>query len=309
MINKEMKNLVKLVLFFSFSFITIFFAALLFRFLSVWIEMVSFVPMPFAPVDDIAEMAWKALPVATYLSILISLSYTARKKLSLPLSIISVVILASMYTVGFLAGINRISDMLAPPTNIVSPVQSGPGLILSGADSAMILLRESSEVRGPRVVSFPEQPLIYQELPLGPNHSVIPLPPLPLASETPWFVESIEIDFNLSGIQLRSRFEDSLINFASYAFALILLLGSLRFIFDLSQWHLANIFLGALAFRGIIALELFVNSREVNAMLSSFLQGMVPPMLLTPIVFGALATLFILYTLLTSIARRRNTDG
>ncbi|MCL2130719.1 MAG: hypothetical protein FWH35_10265, partial [Treponema sp.] len=92
--------------------------------------------------------------------------------------------------------------------------------------------------------------------------------------------------------------------FAAYVFSLILLLGSLRFIMDLGQWHLANLFLGALVFRSILALETFLNAREINALIRSFIIIEVPPLLITPMVFSFIGILVILYTLLASIARK-----
>jgi hypothetical protein len=66
---------------------------------------------------------------------------------------------------------------------------------------------------------------------------------------------------------------------------------------------LANLFLGLLAFRAILALETFLNSQEINALIDSFLGGWVPSMLISPLVFAALSLLTIIYTLLTCVAR------
>jgi len=93
-----------------------------------------------------------------------------------------------------------------------------------------------------------------------------------------------------------------------YVFALILLMVSLRFLFGVSRWPLANLFLGALAFRGIVALEALLNAREVNSLIDTFLTGRLSPTLITPVIFASLAVLFILYTLLVHIARPRRND-
>jgi len=139
---------------------------------------------------------------------------------------------------------------------------------------------------------------------LGPYNSVLNLPDLPFGDNTPWFIRSMEIDFNLSAEEIKSRMAENYLSFAVYVFSLILLLGSLRFLLDLSQWPLANLFLGALVFRMILAAETFLNTREINSLIGSFLTIKVPSMMITPLVFSAAAVLVMIYTLLTRIARK-----
>ena len=201
-------------------------------------------------------------------------------------------------------GINRVK-ILQPALKSVSPIQGGPGLILSQSDNAMVLLKENRNIRGPRVVSIPGRPLIYQETPLGPNNTILSLPALSFGDDSPWFIRSLKIDFSLSAVQLESRLDQGFFPFAAYAFSLILLLASMRFLLELSQWPLANLFLGALAFRGILILETFLNAREINILISSFLADRLPPMLISPFIFAAFGVLILLYTLLTRIARPR----
>jgi len=225
-----------------------------------------------------------------------------------PLAIFGILVLGCAFSLGASQGIKRAGalDLALKP---VSSLQGGSGLILSRLDNSIILLKGSSDVRGPRVVSIPGRPLIYQDVPLGPNNTILNLPALPFRDDTPWFVRSMAIDFSLSAAELRGRLEDSLLSFAAYAFSLILLLASLRFLVGLSKWPLANLFLGALVFRLIVALETFLNAREINALIDSFLAKRLPSQLITPAVFCVLALLLIFYTLLVRVARpRRNED-
>jgi len=138
---------------------------------------------------------------------------------------------------------------------------------------------------------------------LGPNNTILSLPALPIGYTAPWFIQSVGIDFALSARELRTLFERSFLFFAAYAFSLILLLSSLRFLLDLSQWPLANIFLGAFVFRLILSFETFINSREINVMLDSFLAGRLPSTFITPAAFAAVSILIMLYTLLTGVVR------
>jgi hypothetical protein len=297
-----MKNLAKLALFFSLCFALLFLAAVLLRYLASWIDMVRIIPLGSEPGEDAAALAWAALPVAIYLSILLGLSYTVRRKIPIPLAIACISVLACLFTAGVSLGVSR-ADALKFALKPAPSIPARPGLILSQSDNVIVLLKESSDVRGPRAVSIPGRPLIYQDVPRGPNNTILPLPALPFGTEAPWFIRSLGIDLSLSARQMENRLAESFYSFAVYAFSLILLLASLRFIFELSQWPLANLFLGALVFRLVLILETFINSREMTELIDSFLNGFVPSMLITPLVFGAFAALIILYTLLTRLAR------
>ena len=303
-----MKNFAKLTLFFSLSFVILLFIAILLKYLSSWVDIVRIIPLAAKPGEDAVEAAWKSLPAVIYMTILLALSYSARKKIGIPLTILTILFLGSAFTIGTSMGLSR-AEALRPALKPVSPVQAGPGLILSRAGNTMVLLKESNDIRGPRVVSLPGQPLMYQELPLGPNNTILNLPDLPFGDGTPWFVRSMNIDYSLSADQIKGRYERNFLSFAAYVVSLVLILGSLRFLLELSQWPLANIFLGALVFRGILALETFLNSREINILVGSFLAEKVPVNLITPAVLSAVGILVILYTLLSRIARRTGRDG
>ena len=297
-----MKNFAKLILFFSVCFAFFFFAAVFLKFLSSWVDMIRTIPVAPVPGEDAAAIAWTALPVALYLSVLFALSYSARRKIPVPLAIICIFILGSIFTFGSSLGIDR-AETVGPAIKPVPAIRGGPGLILSQSENTMILLKNSDDTRGSRVVSIPGKPLIYQEVPMGPNNTIIRLPPLPFRDETPWFIQSLNIDFSLSSAELKSRFTENWISFAAYAFSLVYLLASLRFVLELSRWHLANLFIGALVFRLILALETFINAGEINALIGSFLGKRAPPEFVTPLVFCALGILIIIYTLLARIAR------
>jgi hypothetical protein len=305
-----MKNTARLALFFSVSFIVFFLLFALIRFLNLRIEAIRVVPVPPGiGFGEALSAVQRALPAALYFSILLSLSYTARRKIPGPLSIIGLWALALAFTLALSLGLDRAAKL--PPLLVQGEVKSmgKPGLILSQADTAMVLLRDPGEIRGSRVVSIQDRPLVYQEVPLGPNNPVLRLPPLPFRNEAVYFMNSLFIDFSLTAGQFTGRLEEGLIPFIIYTASLIFLLVSLRFIMDLGNWPLASLFLGALVFRGILALETFLNSREIQALLNSLLEGRIPGPLRTPLVFCGLGFLILLYTLLAHLAGgRRNQD-
>lgn len=299
-----MKSLAKLMIFFSANFAVIFLAAILLRYLGYWIEMARFIPVEARPGVAAADAAWAAFPQALYLSILFTISYTARKAIPIPVAVFCTVILAAGFAAGVSQGITHAASV-QPAFNPVPPVQGEPGLILTQQNTAIILLRESSEIRGPRVVSIPDLPLIYQETPLGPNNTILALPALPFGTEAPWFIRSLDIDFSLSAAQMQGRMNDSFYSFALYVLSLILLLVSMRFILELSHWPLANLVFGFLVFRGILTLEIFINSSEINTLIGAFLAGRLPPMLISPFIFTAISALVLFYTLLSRLAKPR----
>jgi hypothetical protein len=203
-------------------------------------------------------------------------------------------------------GVER-SGLLPAARDMGKPL-GGPGLILSQQDTVMVLIKGPAEARGPRAVSIPGRPLIYQEEPVGPNNTVLALPPIPFRSDVPWFLRSAAIDFSLAGERFRIFFEQGITPFLVYFLPLVFLLTSFFFIFRVSSWPLANLFLGFLVFRGILAAETFVNSPEIQGMFASFLGTRVPLSLIVPLLFAALAVLVNLYSFLVFLARKRGDE-
>jgi len=304
-----MKNFAKTAIFFSFLFIVFFFIAIVLRFLASWIDLARVIPVVPRAGEEAAEAAWKAIPPALYFSILLTLSYTVRKHIPVFSAIGGIIFLAFAFSIASSIGISR-AGILKTVFKSASPIKANPGLIVSQGENSIILLRESTDISGPRLVSIPGKPLIYQEVPAGPNNSIIPIPAISFEDDIPWFIKSIGIDFSLSAREMKSRFQvNNVLYYAFYAFSLILLLSSMRFMLDSSQWPLANVFLGALIFRLILGLETLLNSRDINLLLGSFIGNRIPSTFITPLAFCALGTLVLLYTLLTGIARSGSEDS
>ena len=292
-----MKTIARLTLFFSLNFALLFLAGTCIAFLSSWVDFIRSVPLDAGAGQSIRDLCWLSLPSALYLSILLVLSYTAREKMPIFLSMIGVFVLASLFSLGVSFALSR-TGTVSPVFRPVESLHALPGRILSSRNNAVIPLANNSQSEGPRLISIPGQPLIYQELPLGMDNAPVPLPPLPFGDSSPQFLRSIAIDLALSSAVLRSRFQESLLSFALYAFSLALFLASLRFIFDVSRWPLANLLLGALIFRVVLALESYLNTDQTKLLLDTILQRRFPIDFLVPMVFSVLAVLLIFYTLL-----------
>ena len=297
-----MKNLARLMIFFSLCFVIFFFFFTLFRFLGFWIDSVRLISIDSGQGGFLIPAVRAALPAALFFTILFTLSYSVRRKISALLSIFFIIILSASFTLGFFLAIDRIQTLdrsLEIPIFSRKP-NTRTGLILSRQDMAVVFLNED-RLDYPRVISFPERPLMYQEAALGPNYSV---PPLPFIDRTPWLIRSILIDFNLTSREFHARFREGLLSFGIYAGSLIFLLVSLRFILTLCSWPLANLFLGALVFRFVLSLEIFLNTPEPLAFLNAFLGNRFPEALIAPMVFCALGSLILVYTFLAFLVRR-----
>jgi hypothetical protein len=316
-----MKKVARFVIFFSLTFVLILVFSVIFRFFAYWIESVKTV----SNIMDTEQTALitiirRALPETLFLSILFSLSYSVRNKIPAFLSIVLLFVLSGTFCLGFFMGLERIEAMKIPVFSsfplTADKIQFKPGIILSTRDMDMILLKEeaglfvcSPGTAGrtafsgfPRVISFPESALIYQEAPISRDATFFNLP---LGEIIPWFFQSILSDLDMTARELDSSYKEGLVSFFLHGFSLILLLVSLRFLFGLSSWPLANLFFGAIAFRGVLSLEIFLITPETEAVIRSFLGNRIEDFLNRPLVCLSLSALLILYTLLAYLARRK----
>jgi hypothetical protein len=302
-----MKNFARLVIFFSLGFAVLFLLTSFVRYLQIRIDLVRGLPSgPDWPLDDLfSAMRW-ALPVTIYLSLLFGLSYSARRGIFAPLSALSLVVIAAALSFAAISA----SDHLVRAPALIKPVNTPgrPGLILRRGDNAMVLLGESGDTRGARVVSLPGSSLIFQRIPPGTGSPVLNLPSASFRTDTAWFLQSLIIDFSLAGRQMAARFFESPRSFLIYAVTLIFLLSSLGFILGIGNWPLANLFLGALAFRGVLTLETFLNSPEIHDFLAGLLGGTIPPSLISPLAFSLLGLLLCLYSGLSFLVTRKDDE-
>jgi hypothetical protein len=309
-----MKNMARLMLFFSLSFIIIFAIAGAISYLQLSLESARTIPAgPPVELWRFTTALQKILPLILYVSILMGLSYTARRGIPLPAAIICLFILAGGAILGSYLGLLHLKslDSEAAPLFLSKDERKtlgAPGLILSQGDTVLVVLGAPEEAGSPRMVLLPGRPLIYQELPSGPNNTITALPQAPFRTEESYLMNGLLIDSALAAEQFESRLDEGLIPFAIYAGALIFLLVSLRFVMDLSSWPLANLFSGALVFRGILAFQTFLDSRIIHDFLLAFVDGRIIGSLLSPVIFTGLALLILIYTLLVNLARGRKRE-
>jgi hypothetical protein len=170
--------------------------------------------------------------------------------------------------------------------------------------TTIVLLEGTANPLGPRVTAIPGQPMVFHES----TRANFELPPIPFGDDTPWFLRSLSIDITQNSIMFRNLFSDSYFSYSIYVGSLIFLLCSLGFAIKFSVWPLANLFLAALVFRGILAFGTLLNSPEIQEIIGSFLRGLIPAYLALPIAFVIFGILVYSYTLLAYIVKRRTED-
>jgi hypothetical protein len=303
------RKLVTLVLFFCLGFAILFLVAAVLRFLVLQIEWVRRLSWEQESVLVwlIAAARW-ALSLALYGGIFMSLNFAVRKKVFTPIALLCTMVLTIFFICGIDEALKNMENVPAAKTSI-KPL-GGPGLILSNtmrpAGTILVLLQGPDKPSGNRVVASPGKPLLYQEEFTGRNLPFINLPPAPFTDDTPWFLKSLAIDLRINSEILQQHLNEGLESFLIYAGALIFLLSSLIFIFKFSAWPLVNLFLGGLAFRGILALEIFFNTPEMQDIFDSFLQNRIPISMTVPLLFCGVGLLIHLYSFLVFLARRKN---
>nr|AGS52371.1 hypothetical protein [uncultured bacterium contig00073] len=176
---------------------------------------------------------------------------------------------------------------------------------LNRNETAVVLLKGTDDPVGPRVIAVPGQPLVFQETAAS---SSFDLPPVPFGNDTPWFLNSLAIDIRLNAEMFQRKFNEGLIPYLIYVFPLIFLLCSLGNVIKFSVWPIANLFLGILAFYGVLSLETFLNMPEMQYIIDSYLNGMIPVTLAVPLIFLGFGILLNLYSVLAYVARRKDND-
>jgi hypothetical protein len=304
-----MRNIARLALFFSVFFIAALVLAGLLEYVRLVLDSARAIPSgPPVKLGEFIGAFQKILPILLYCAILMSLSYSARRHIAPVAAILGVFILAGGALLGLSLGLRDLKTMDIPlQSGGKTKTLGGPGLILSRWDTVVTLLGDPGTGEGGRVLSLPGRPLLYQENPSGPNNAA--LPPIPFGEGESTLMQGLFVDSALAAEQLATRLDGGLLSFGLYAGALILLLASLRFVLDFSSWPLANLFCGALVFRGILAFQTFIDSRVVQTFITAFFDRRIGTALISPIIFAGLALLILLYTFLTNLARSVSPAG
>ena len=306
------RKLLKLVLFFSLSFVLLFLVTTGLRFLTLRVEWIRALSLEQGAVlaDLITAARW-ALSLCLYGGILIGLSYAVRKEVFAPVALPCIILL----TLVFIWGASElVENMENVPSDKTRELPLGrPGLILSNtilpSGTVIVLLEGPVIPNGSRVVATPGRPMLYQSEFAGRDLSVANLPPAPFINDCPWFLRSLAIDLRLNAELLWKHLDNGLLPFLIQTGSLVFLLCSLMFLLRLSAWPLVDLFLGCLAFRGVLSLEVFFHTPEMQEVFASFLQNRLPLPLVVPVIFCGVGLLTCLYTLLVYLIKGRYRYG
>jgi hypothetical protein len=300
----DVKQIAKLLLFFSLSFCLIFALALGTACLSNWVEILKELPeRRFAEFGEFIPDARWALSFALYMSILLNMTYALRKRMH-PLGALIIIFAAAFgFTWAASQAIFHAERISTPPLALSSRKLGESGLVLKGKGVTTVLLDGPANPFGRRVIVLEDRPFIVAETPEGAEGWPIPLPSLRFAQKNDSAFGGLAADIAVSGNELARRFAEGRESFAAYLAAMILILVSLASLLDIGAWPLANMFLGALLFRGVIFFETFILRRDVQDYIGSFLHPWVPSHLATPVAIGVVGLIFIVYSMLNSISR------
>lgn len=301
------KNIAKITLFFCITFIIVFLTAMFFKYLSLRVDWVKILPQKAETAQSLMISAahW-ALTLSLFTSILSAMNYIVRRKFNPFVSIICVMSLSFLFCFGISIVLSYWSSV--PVTQSESMQFGGKGLILydemNRDENAVVLLNGTSDPLGPRVTVIPGQSMVYQYSSSG----IAGLPPVPFGDDNPLFLKSFSADIRHNSGVFRQKFNEGIFSYLFYAGSLIFMLCSIGYFFKFSAWPLANLFIVILIFRGILALLAFVNSREIQAVIETYLNNRLPASLALPAFFLCFGLIINIYSLLTYAAKRRSYD-
>jgi hypothetical protein len=231
------------------------------------------VTLPVFSFWEFLEASRAGIPFTLYLSVLLGLSYTARKKIRIIPSIVTIFLLAVGCTV-----LSVWATAQIPPHPYITgkPVSlARDGLIMTADDGQKsALLTAESPLPLAAALKLDETPQASDSA-----------KPLSFRADRILFVQDVASDFLRLAENLDQLQETGFVNIAAYTAGLVVLLVSMRFIMDLSAWALANLFFGFAAFGGILIFELFINSSRTQRILLSLVGGKISAPLISPLVF------------------------
>jgi hypothetical protein len=302
------KNLARLVLYFSNVFILSLIAVSGICYLVVWIEAARNIPaLPFAPAAALASAARIAIPAALYAAAFLSLNYGARREVPVAMGMAVLFALSLGFSLGASLAQSRLALQAASAgPGIARPTLGESGLRLLQGDVSIIVLGDPADGTSPRIAAVPGQPLVYMAAPRQIRNTPPRLPPVPFHEENSYAVGSLLTDFTLVSEQFEARLGTGFIPFIIYLGSLCLLLVSFYRVFEVTLWPLANMFLGALAFRGLLAFETFIDSDSIQSFIFFFLGRFIPRSVISPVIFALIALLVILYSALIMASRRKD---
>jgi hypothetical protein len=240
----------------------------------------------------------------------LGLNYAARRRIAYPVTFVIILVFILTLSGAAFFGLESLDKIgfdiktAKTPTELVKPGYILNQGTLSGYQT--VFLNNPYKPDAATVIVSQGQALNYQR---RGAHSAgaeyLAQTRLPFFTEKRGIFSTINRDFEHSAQVFQTWFNNNLWSYGVYAGSLAVFLISLGCIVNISFWSLANLFFGALAFRGVLALENFLNQGNIRELLSSFAGKIIHPSLINPIIFFFLSILILLYSGLVYLSRGR----
>jgi hypothetical protein len=298
----RVKHFAKLLLFFSVSFFGILLISSLFTLFEEGVNhAVLFPPGDKSPLNAL-HCIENSVPAAFFISILISLSYASRRRLSYPVVFIIILMFSLIFSSAVYVGIEKsVKSGGFPVKQAENPaLLAQPGYIYNpgSRDTRYVFLQDPHRQGGPIVVASSDLYYQRQGASLEPS-------PLPFEKEKNGILESIIKDFTQCSVYFTALFRAGSGEYWVYAGSLAMFLLSLGCLFNISYWHLANLFFAAVVFRGALALDIFLNQTNISGILRSAAGGGISSALINPSIYLFLTALILVFSGLFVLARGR----
>lgn len=299
-----MKKLARLILFTFAAFFLLFAFCGIASFLRLWTAAAASVPVrTMIPLDEVIRTILWTLSLSLYGAVLLAMNYAQRNSIFAPIAFACVLAISGGMCFIAVKGLENARITSVAPFFVSTGTLGKAGLMLPNHGTVTILIDKPSLETGSRVVAAPEKQLVYEDVPLDENGALIPLPPVRFHQENTSFYMSLKMDFDTSAAYLNRRFNEGLIPFISWLVPLLVLLASLSYLFHVGAWPLANLFLCAVIYRGVLLFETFITNDSISAVLEDFSRGLVPNVFITPAVLALLSILVLIYDILMYFAR------
>ncbi len=256
----------------------------------------------------------RALSFTLYGTVLISLSYSVRKTVGALPTLIVITLSGTLLSGGITEGLKTISASPVSATMaklLYQPKALGePGLIRAYTTESGVtvqaVLGDSGIAQGSAIVMEGTKALRKVDFP-APGTVVWKNP---FEQGTIGTIRTLEEELFLSSDRLFRRADQGWLDILVFALTLSFFLASFQFVFRLTAWPLANLFLGALIFRFLVFFEQAIYSEEATQFIGVLSQGFLPESMVTPAALVALGILLNIYSLLLYLAQdRRSSHG
>ena len=299
-----MKGTARLIVFFSIFFLFVLCTSASAALVRRWVAASTALPvLSFALVPETYSAVQGSLPFTFFVSVLFGLSYSARRKIFAPMAMITLCALSTLFVVGAVQGFGALAS--AAGTKSIKPsALAEKGQIRSYGTGKAVLVGDADTDQPRWVIAEPDRPLSLKQL--GPDAAGI-LSEDPFESNVPASLRGLMADFSREAAAFNALASEDPLRLAAYIAALAFLLTSLRFVLHATRWPLANLLVGALAFRWILSFDLFVGSPETTSFIARLSGGALPDGFAGSLVLAATALVLSLYGFLNFLAQDRST--